>query len=206
MHMRPATERMDRKGNRKQQPRHGHGQLEHIDEGGGHQATSRTVDDGHSAADDAALPFGNPGDGIEDGRDRDDLCCKDCEGAAPEQDRDQRFDGLAVAKLKEVGESGEAVLLRHRPEAWAEKLREQQRSDAGRAYPPPGRESKAIAKTGCADGRAGSYIGGEKGCEESSWAEASSGNQEVGGVLHTSTDEDAERHQKDGIEEQGREI
>src|SRR5260370_28100742 len=96
--------------------------------------------------------------------------------------------------------------LGHRPKVWLEKLREQQSADAGRGHPPPRGEPKTIAETRCPDGRSRTNIGGKKGCEESSRPEASPGNQEVGGGLYAATDEDSERHQKDGIEQQGRDV
>ena len=62
----PTADGVDGEGDREEQAGHGDGELEHVDEGGGHESSGGAVDDGDDASDDAALPLGDAGDGFED--------------------------------------------------------------------------------------------------------------------------------------------
>src|SRR5687768_13174631 len=81
---------------------------------------------------------------------------------------------------KVVADGEQTVGTSGAPETRAHPERQDERADAGRAIPPPGREAVRIGVAGGADRRSGADVCGKERREDGGGRQAASCNEEVG--------------------------
>ena len=178
----PAAGRREAERQREAEAREQHDELHRVHPGCRAQAPGGEVDRHDDTADEAAGAKVEPGDGAEDAGHADDLPREDRQRGDPEQRGDGDAYRLAVAELQIVADGAQIVPRRDAPHGGSDPESEHERSDAGRADPPPDAEPVAVGEPRRADGGAGPDVGGQQRGEEQEGAEATAGDEEVGRV------------------------
>ena len=202
----PAADRRQCKGQRDHEAAQQDDQLHGVDPGRRQQAASGEVDGDDDAANDAAGPQIETGDGAQHPRHADELPGEDRQRRNPEQHGDGHAHRLTVAMLEEVAHGAEVVLRRKAPHRGSDPDRQHDGPDASRADPPPHAQPVSICQPRGADRRSAPDVGREERREEQHRAEPAAGDEEVGRTPHPPPDPQSDAHEHRGVDQEDDEV